>query len=162
MRAVSPVIATLILIAIAVIAGVFVLRQFLLYSGAVGRQQLLMIQDATFYLAVKTQQINETYSVNWISVEVQLSLKNIGDRIVTVTDIKVDGIYPVTGFTRFNLNPGQVQTLSYPVVLNTATGETRILYTPEWERGTEHTVTVYYVVQGTTITQSATAKGTVV
>jgi len=160
MRAVSPVIATLILIAIAVIAGVFVLRQFLLYT-ATGRQQLLMIQTVAFYRSIKTQAINETYSVNWISVDLQLSLKNIGDRIITITDIKVDGKYPVSGFSRFNLNPGQVQTVSYTVVLNPATGETRILFTPEWESGTEHTVTVYYVIQGTTITQSATAKGTV-
>jgi len=158
MRAVSPVIATLILIAIAVIAGVFVLRQFLLYT-ATGRQQILFIQDATFYLAVKT---DPTTGIDWISVELQLNLKNIGDRIITITNITVDGKYRVLNFERINLNPGTSQLVSYTVVLNPVTGDTQIEYTPEWERGTQHTVTVYYIVQGTTIEQSAVAKGSVI
>lgn len=160
MKAISPVIATLILIAIAVIAGVFVLRQFLFLATTTGGQQVLQIQDAVLYLAVKPQQINATYIVNWISIELQLSVKNTGDRIVTLTNVTVDDL-PVQGFTRVNINPGQVYSASYTVVLNPATGETRILYTPEWEKGTTHTVKVEYQVLGSTNIQSVSTTATV-
>jgi len=43
MKAVSPVIATLILIAIAVIAGIFVLRQFLFMATTSGTQHTVYV-----------------------------------------------------------------------------------------------------------------------
>jgi flagellin-like protein len=160
MKAVSPVIATLILIAIAVIAGVFVLRQFLFLANTSASQQMLQVQDAVLYLATKPQKINATYIVNWISIELEVSVKNVGDRIVTITNITVDDL-PVQGFTSVNINPGQVYTGSYTVILNPTTGETRILYTPEWEKGTTHTVKIQYQVLGTTNIQSVVATATV-
>ena len=160
MKAISPVIATLILIAIAVIAGVFVLRQFLFLSSISATQQFLQIQDAVLYLALKPQQINATYTVNWMSIELQISLKNTGDKIITVTNITVDDL-PVQGFTRVNINPGQVYTGSYTVILNPATGETKILYTPEWERGTTHVVKVQYQILGSPNIQTTSTSATV-
>ncbi|MEM4433015.1 MAG: archaellin/type IV pilin N-terminal domain-containing protein [Desulfurococcaceae archaeon] len=152
MKAISPIIATLILIAIAVIAGVFVLRQFITLGGTAGRTDVIQIQDGALYLAKKTQVINETYSVVWMEVNLQITLKNTGGRIVTIRDITVDG-YKLQGFTTFNINPGETTTKSYPIILNPATGETRILFDANWEKGTSHIVTVTYVVFGTTIEQ---------
>jgi len=155
MKAVSPVIATLILIAIAVIAGIFVLRQFLFMATTTGTQQYLQIVDAVLYLTTKTMNINATYSVDWISVTLQITVKNTGDKVITVKDIKVDPqLYPVSGFAPVNINPGNTYSGSFPVILNKETGETRILYNPAWEKGTQHTVFVTYRVLGSKTDQT--------
>ncbi|OYT40557.1 MAG: hypothetical protein B6U89_01755 [Desulfurococcales archaeon ex4484_58] len=160
MKAISPVIATLILIAIAVIAGVFVLRNFILLSTTTATQQFLQIQDAVLLQTVKHQKINLTYYVDWLSVTLQISIKNTGDRVVTITNITVGGL-PLSGFTPVNVNPGDVFTGSYPVVLNPATGETKIPYTATWEKGTEHEIVVKYVVLGSKNEQVVTYKAIV-
>jgi len=159
MKAVSPVIATLILIAIAVIAGVFVLRQFLLFATTTATQQVIQIQDVVLYLATKPQPINETYTATWMSVNLQITLKNTGDRIVTVKNITVDGL-PLQGFTAVNINPGGQWSGSFPVILKPP-AETRILHDPAWERGTEHTVVVEYTVLGLAQTQRVAQTATV-
>ncbi|MEM4431977.1 MAG: hypothetical protein QXO78_04480, partial [Desulfurococcaceae archaeon] len=70
MKAIDPVIATLILIAIAVIAGVFVLRQFITLGGTAGRGETIQVQDLAFIQRLDTQ----------FNVYVQLSftIKNTG------------------------------------------------------------------------------------
>ncbi|MEM1675106.1 MAG: archaellin/type IV pilin N-terminal domain-containing protein [Desulfurococcaceae archaeon] len=165
MKAISPVVATLILIAIAVIAGVFVLRQFLFITGTTTAQQMIQIVDLALQLSRKYQPINETYTITWLSVTLTITVKNTGDRVVTLTDIKVDGKYGVTPFTRVNINPGQTYTGSYSVILDPETGETRTLFErvgTYWDTGSEHTVTVYYVVLGTVNVQSISQKTMVV
>ncbi len=160
MKAISPVIATLILIAIAVIAGVFVLRQFLLMTTSTSSQRFLQIQDVVLYYTAKTQMINSSYSVNWISITLQLTVKNVGDKVITIRNITVDG-YRVTPFSSFNVNPGQTVSGSYLVVLNPTTGDTRIQYSADWDRGTTHTVMVEYQVLGTTNVQKISQTATV-
>lgn len=161
MKAISPVVATLILIAIAVIAGVFVLRQFLFISGTTTAQQFIQIVDLALIRSLKPYQLNETYSTNWVSVELTITVKNTGDRVITLTGIKVDGKYDIAGFTRVNINPGQTFTGSYSVIVDPETGATRILYEKAgayWETGTEHTVTISYQVVGTVHIQTISQK----
>ncbi|MEM4690963.1 MAG: hypothetical protein QXT88_01240, partial [Desulfurococcaceae archaeon] len=76
MKAIDPVIATLILIAIAVIAGVFVLRQFITLGGTTGRSETIQVQDLAFIQRLDTQ----------FNVYVQLSftIKNTGGKPITV------------------------------------------------------------------------------
>ncbi len=149
-KAISPVIATLILIAIAVIAGVFVLRQFLLLSGTSVQQNMLQIQDAVLYRTIKYYpQLGE----NRLSVTLQISIKNVGQRVVTITNITVDNL-PTKNFQAVSLNPGQVFSGSYSILKD-------VKYNPKWDTGTEHTVTVYYKVLGQPTTQSIQTKATV-
>ena len=151
MKAISPVIATLILIAIAVIAGVFVLRQFILLSTTSGQQNMLQIQDLVLYRTIKYYQapINK----NLMTVTLQISVKNVGQRVVTLKNVTVDNIY-VRGFEEVSLNPGQVYTATYDVLDN-------VDYSPDWDTGTEHIVTVYYQVLGQPDIQKVSAKASV-
>jgi len=105
--------------------------------------------DAVLYLTVETQKINETYSVDWMNVTLKITLKNTGNKVITIKDIRIDPQqYPLKGFMPFNITPGSTYTGSFPVILNKETGETRIPYDPLWEKGTVHVVFVFYRVQG--------------
>ncbi len=149
-KAISPVIATLILIAIAVIAGVFVLRQFILLSGTSVEQNVLEIQDAVLYRTIKYYpQLGE----NRLSVTLQISIKNVGQRVVTIKNITVDGL-STKNFQPVSLNPGQVFSGTYTVFKNAK-------YNPKWDTGTEHTVEVYYQVLGQPAVQKVATKAAV-
>lgn len=123
--------------------------------------QYLQIIDSTLIRSLKPYQVNETYITFWVSVEVVVTIRNIGDRVVTLTDIKIDGVYSVHGFTRVNINPRQTFTGSYPVIIDPEVGETKALYEKVgayWELGTEHVVTIYYQVTGTDDIQTISQK----
>jgi len=138
MKAISPVIATLILIAIAVIAGIFVLRQFLFFAGTAGQQDVLAIEDAT---------LSVLHKANYMQVYLQITLKNQGDKVVNVTSITVDG-KSIAGFTYVVVNPGSTYSFS-GVVMVTGTGTiTDPSLKEQWEAGTEHTIIVTYDVIG--------------
>ncbi len=146
MKAISPVIATLILIAIAVIAGVFVLRQFLMVAGNIGTQQYLQIQDITFFKKLSADGTKMTITLSF-------SVKNVGDKQITIKSVSV----PDANFTQelnVKLNPGDVHTDSYVVAQD-------MDYTINWETGTEHTVIITYRVAGTPSDQQVSEKGTV-
>ncbi len=148
MKAISPVIATLILIAIAVIAGVFVLRQFILLSTTSAQQNMLQVQDLTFFRTISPDGSR-------INVTLQFSVKNVGQRRITLLNVTV----PDANFTKetnVDLNPGQVYTYSYLVVNNT-------IYRDLWATGTEHLVYFYYHVYGDadTAIQVVSQKGVV-
>ncbi len=151
MKAISPVIATLILIAIAVIAGIFVLRQFLLFAGTSGTQNILSIQDAI--LIVKHNATNYANK----TVTLQISVKNQGDKVASITYIKVDGIVvfnATAAGSPIRLNPGQVHSGSYKVFAGIDTAG-------QWEAGTEHIVTVTYQILGQAGEQTISQKITV-
>ncbi len=156
-KAISPVIATLILIAIAVIAGVFVLRQFILLSTTSGQQNMIQIQDAVLYRTLKDFTLPNGTAITQMEVTLQINIKNIGQRVVTLTNITVDD-YPVEGFTQVSLNPGQTYSGTYAVVIE---GSTKFPYKPEWDSGTEHVVKVYYQVLGQPSIQVESTKATV-
>ncbi len=147
MKSISPVITTLILIAIAVIAGVFVLRQFIILSSSASHQNALQIQDAVLYRVVKYISSNNSYRTE---VTLQISVKNIGQRVIKIKDIIVDSIN-ITSFKEILLSPGQIYTGSY-VVFN------KQGYYPDWDIGTEHIITVYYQVLGQPGVQKVSAK----
>ncbi len=152
MKAISPVIATLILIAIAVIAGIFVLRQFLLFAGTSGTQNMLTIQDAI--LIVRHDPDNYANK----TVTLQISVKNTGDKVAVITKITVDGIpvFNATGGTEpIRLNPGQVYSGSFTVL------QWRLDESGQWEAGTEHLVTVTYQILGQAGEQTVSQKVTV-
>ncbi len=140
MKAISPVIATLILIAIAVIAGIFVLRQFLSFAGTAGQQDVLAIQDATL--------IAKHNPGNTMNVTLLINLKNQGDKIVKVKKITVDTTDVFTG--EITLRPGTTYSGTYSVYDGTATSD--------WEVGTEHIVKVTYDVVGGNADQVITIK----
>ncbi len=146
-KAISPVIATLILIAIAVIAGVFVLRQFILLSTTSGQQNMLQIQDVTFFRTV-------TPDSTKMNVTLQFSVKNIGTRQITLVSVKVPDANFEHGFTNLRLNPGQTYTDSVAVLTNAD-------YSQVWDSGTEHVVIFVYKVQGQPNNQTVSQKGTV-
>ncbi len=152
MKAISPVIATLILIAIAVIAGIFVLRQFLLFAGTSSTQNMLTIQDAILYKVSKVVAGGNIYQVY-----LQISVKNTGDKVAEIHYIKVDDIvvYNYTTEGAIRLNPGQVQSLTKYV---TTANETAVA---DWEAGTEHIVAVTYAVLGQAGEQTVSQKITV-
>ncbi len=156
-KAISPVIATLILIAIAVIAGVFVLRQFILLSTTSGQQNAIEIQDAVLYRTLKDISLPNGTTFTQMTVTLQISVKNIGQRVVTLTNITVDD-NAVKGFTQVSLNPGQVYSGTFDVLVG---GEYRFVYNPAWDSGTEHIVKVFYQVLGQPNIQSETTKATV-
>ncbi len=153
MKAISPVIATLILIAIAVIAGIFVLRQFLLFAGTSGTQNVLTIQDAILYKVTKNLEtggyIHQIY--------LQISVKNNGDKVAELHYIKVDDIlvYNYTAESAIRLNPGQVQSLTKYV---TTVTDDQI---DQWQAGTEHVVSVTYQILGQAGEQTISQKITV-
>ena len=147
MKAISPVIATLILIAIAVIAGVFVLRQFILLSTTSSQQNMLQVQDLTFFRTVSPDGTK-------MNVTLQFSVKNVGQRQIYLWAFTVSGVsgeFPI----KVRLNPGQVYTGSQLVVGPNAS------YDPAWDTGTEHVVTFIYQVQGQPDNQTIAQKGTV-
>jgi hypothetical protein len=128
---------------------------------------MIQIQDAVLYVTRKP--INNTY---YIQVTLYINIKNIGTKIVSVKSITVDN-YNVTTtkgtltFPTITLNPGQTWTASYFVyfvnykVGTTTYNGTRVPYSPEWDSGSEHLVTVYYQVLGQPGIQSVNAKVTV-
>ncbi len=146
-KAISPVIATLILIAIAVIAGVFVLRQFILLSSTSSQQNMLQIQDVTFYRTISPD--GKT-----MNVTLQFSVKNIGQRQITLVSVRIPDIpgydYPI----QVTLNPGQVYSDTIPVLSKAA-------YTQTWDTGTEHDVIFVYQVLGQPYNQTVSQKGVV-
>jgi len=151
LKAVDPVIAVLILIAIAVIAGVFVLRQFLTLAGQTG-QQLIQIEDATFF---KT---TDPYGEK-MTITLQIKVRNIGDRQVAIEDIEVrdagwKASENVTGWNKVFLGPGD--SFSFSAVIYNGN------YTSVWETGTRHVVTVHFMVSGNPNKQSVTATGSVI
>jgi len=139
MKAVDPVIATLVLIAIAVIAGVFILRQFLTMTN-VGSQQFIQVQDAVFYMQRSTDGTK-------MSITLLLSVKNQADRSVYITMVKVPDLAWNTTLTDVSLRPGDTWTQSFVVAQNVA-------YSPYWESGNAHTVVIYFKVYGQTEEQS--------
>ncbi len=144
MKAISPVIATLILIAIAVIAGVFVLRQFLTFAGTAGQQDVLAIQDATL--------IAKHNPGNTMNVTLLINLKNQGDKIVKVKKITVDtkDVFVAAAGEEITIRPGTTYSKTYLVYNGT--------YTADWEVGTEHIVKVTYDVVGGNADQAITIK----
>ena len=151
MKAISPVIATLILIAIAVIAGVFVLRQFIRLSTTSGQQNMLQVQDLTFFRTVSPDGSK-------MNVTLQFSVKNVGQRQIVLWAVKINELNKEiavgTPGQGVRLNPGQVYSDSVPVLTNEA-------YTQNWDSGTEHVVTFIYQVQGQPDNQTIAQKGTV-
>ena len=146
MKAVSPVIATLILIAIAVIAGVFVLRQFLTVAGQVGSQQYLQVQDVAFFKKTNPEG-------TLMTITLQISVKNAGDRQIIIKGIEV----PDANWTKelnVILNPGETWSNSWTILKD-------IEYTIVWETGQQHTVKIAYQVAGTPTIQTVTEKGAV-
>ncbi len=140
MKALSPVIATLILIAIAVIAGVFVLRQFLIFTTTTATQQYIEIQDAVLQVV----HVNDTYA----DVYLQIKIKNVGDQLVTIDKVEVDGYTPteVSKIQGVELRPGETFATSMKVrYINPTLDPDKA-----WETGTEHLVTVYYNTTTTT------------
>jgi len=153
LKAVDPVIAVLILIAIAVIAGVFVLRQFLTFAGQAG-QQFLQIEHVAF-----TKQTDPFGTKMTITLDVKV--RNIGDRQVEILDVEVrDANWKASekvtdwGKQRILLNPGDSWSFSAQVLTDEP-------YTATWETGTSHPVTIYYKVAGNQNLQSVSATGTV-
>ncbi len=145
-KAISPVIATLILIAIAVIAGVFVLRQFILLSNTSSQQNMLQVQDVTFFRTISPDGTK-------MNVTLQYSVKNVGQRQITLKAVRVPDANKEFG-VEVTLNPGQVYSGSILVLNNTA-------YTQAWDTGTEHEVTFVYQVLGQPYNQTITQKGVV-
>ncbi len=146
MKAVSPVIATLILIAIAVIAGVFVLRQFLTVAGQVGTQQYLEIQDLTFLKQTSPDGTKMTITMS-------VSVKNAGDRQIIIKKVEVPDANWSTDLNVI-LNPGETYTNSWTILKD-------IPYTIVWETGQSHTVKITYQVAGTPSLQTVSQKGAV-
>ncbi len=144
MKAIDPVIATLILIAIAVIAGVFVLRQFILLSSTAGQQNMLQVQDVTFYRTISPD--GKT-----MNVTLQYSVKNIGQRQIILVKISIPDANK-TSTINVNLNPGQVYSGTIQVLVNQN-------YTQAWDAGTEHIVTFYYKILGQPALQSQLQTG---
>ena len=147
MKAVSPVIATLILIAIAVIAGVFVLRQFLAVAGQVGGQQSLKIMDAVFYRKLTPDGKNMT-------ITLQITIKNEADRQITIDTIAVPDANFKAEKLNVVLNSGDTWTTTYTIINNES-------YNLAWEKGQQHAVVVYYYVAGNPNLQSTSVKATV-
>ncbi len=145
-KAISPVIATLILIAIAVIAGVFVLRQFILLSTTSGQQNMLQVQDVTFFRTVSPDGTKMT-------ITLQYNVKNVGTRQITLLAVRVPDANKEFGIN-VKLNPGQTYT-------NTVTVLDNVDYSPAWDSGTEHVVIFVYKVQGQPDNQTISQKGTV-
>ncbi|OYT40554.1 MAG: hypothetical protein B6U89_01740 [Desulfurococcales archaeon ex4484_58] len=147
MKAVDPVIATLILIAIAVIAGVFVLRQFLTMANISSGQRFLQVQDLVF---VRTLSVDGTK----MNISMTYSVKNTGDRQITLKEIRV----PDANFTMTDLDillrPGETYQGSLQIMTNAD-------YDVTWEKGTEHTAIFVYQVAGTPNVESVSQKGTV-
>jgi len=144
LKAVDPVIAVLILIAIAVIAGVFVLRQFLAFAGQTG-QQYVNVEDAVFFKT--TDPFGEK-----ITIRLQIKVRNVGDRQVRITDIEVrdagwKASVNYTGWTEILLSPGDSWSFSATIFENEP-------YTAAWETGTTHQVVVHYMVAGNPNPQS--------
>jgi len=148
MKAVSPVIATLILVAIAVIAGVFVLRQFLAVATQVSGQQALKIQDAVFYRRLSPDG-------RYMTVTLQITLKNEADRQITIHAISVpDANKNITIDPPVTLNSGDTWTNTYTIIENQP-------YDIAWEKGQSHVVIVYFTVAGNPATQQVSIKATV-
>ncbi len=117
-------------------------------------KEYAQIVDGVIYIATFPQEINETYTIIWMSIELQISIKNVGDKIITIKNITVDG-YDVRGFTPINLRPNMTYNGAYVVDLPLESNITIIpppnavtIYDPNWERGTEHEVVVYYSLYG--------------
>ncbi len=146
MKAISPVIATLILIAIAVIAGVFVLRQFILLSSTSSQQNMLQVQDVTFFRTISPDGAK-------MNVTLQFSVKNVGQRQITLVSVRIPDANEDQA-VHVTLNPGQVYSDTL-VVLNNAA------YSQFWDTGTEHQVTFVYQVLGQPVNQTITQKGVV-
>ncbi len=144
MKALSPVIATLILIAIAVIAGVFVLRQFLIFTTTTATQEYIEIQDATLMALHKP---------GYLTVYLQIKIKNIGDTVVNVSKAYVDNESFALTLNRL-LNPGQTYSASGPIWSFDLTDPDEREASKRWESGTEHLVVVKYSVLGTEETVS--------
>jgi len=143
MKAVDPVIATLVLIAIAVIAGVFILRQFLTMTN-VGSQQFIQVQDAVFYMQRSTDGTK-------MSISLTLSIKNQADRSIYITKIAVPDLNWVKNITDVSLRSGEPWTQTFVVAQNVA-------YSPYWESGNEHEVVIYFKVYGQTEEQKTSIK----
>ena len=154
MKAISPVVATLILIAIAVIAGVFVLRQFLSMAGGATSQQYLQIVD--LYITRR-----ET-APGKFSIDITIGVKNSGDKRITVDSIIVpDAQWNVTKLN-INLNPGETWQGSFNVLVDQPYIVDNIDWHNLWRKGTEHVVIVRYYVVGDPQYREISQKGMVV
>lgn len=135
-------------------------------SPSINPEEPLKIVNAVLYLTIETQKINETYSVDWITVTLQLGLKNTGDKVITIKDIRIDPQqYPLFGATQGSIKPGYTLSGSYFVILNPETSDItdqiRIRYDPYWEIGTQHILYVTYSVSGENIDRVITQNVTV-
>ncbi|MEM1662465.1 MAG: hypothetical protein QXT47_05425 [Desulfurococcaceae archaeon] len=151
MKAIDPVIATLILIAIAVIAGVFVLRQFITLGGTAGRGETIQVQDLAFI-----QRLDSQFNVY---VQLSFTIKNTGGKPITVTVVEIPDlkplvtIYPDKVIPNITLNvylePGQTYQFAHDVIR----GIPHTPYGEYWEKGTEHAIVVKFLVAGNPVEQ---------
>jgi len=118
-------------------------------------EEILLIQYAVFYLSVLPRPINESSWEYLIGVELQLTVKNISNRTVYITRIEVDRNWSLTPPRELLIVPGMVLTETFTVFLG-------VPYTPAWDRGTDHTVVVYFRVEGLAEELSVSTKATVI
>ncbi len=110
----------------------YVLYKLSITKPIVTTQAVLEIQDAL----LATVYINDTHAIIYL----QIKIKNVGDQLVTIKNVTVDGELPeeVANIQNVQLRPGEIFSTTIKVKdIN-----------PEvdagWEPGTEHLVTVYY------------------
>jgi len=82
-----------------------------------------------------------------MSIALALTVKNNAIQQINITKIEVPDLNFTIGLADVLLYPGDMWTQSFVVAYN-------IPYSPYWEAGTEHTVVIYFKVDGQAEEQS--------
>jgi len=125
------------------------------YRTSIDPSKILSIQKVLLYRHESPDRTN-------VSITLELSVKNLANKLVCITGIAVDSYWNITFECSFTLQtilyPGDTWTRSFDILKNIPNNAP---YSTYWERGTEHTVVVYFKLQGVVEELSVSVKAVV-